>query len=266
MSFACLSESVAAQFAPRVELLAADMDGTLTCEGKFTARLLETLERCARVGLPVLVVTGRSAGWVSGLVTYLPIVGAIAENGGLFYDAATATARTLVPIADIAAHRRQLAEVFAALRSRFPQLRESADNVFRLTDWTFDVDGLSAQVLEEIDADCRDRGWGFTYSSVQGHIKLPQQQKGEALLNVIAAEFPQLSPQQVLTVGDSPNDASLFDASVFPLSVGVANVREYRDRLPFLPQYVTQNPEGEGFCELAEYLIEQGATRDRKIM
>ena len=32
-----------------------------------------------------LIVTGRSAGWVSAISSLMPIVGAIAENGGLFY-------------------------------------------------------------------------------------------------------------------------------------------------------------------------------------
>ncbi|WP_338460794.1 hypothetical protein [Synechococcus elongatus] len=43
------------------------------------------------------------------------------------------------------------------------------------------------------------------------------------------AAFPDLTPDQIVTVGDSPNDASLF--AEFPLSVGVANLAPYLDRL-----------------------------------
>lgn len=60
------------------------MDGTLTRLGKFTADLLQVLEDLQAAGISVLIVTGHSAGWVSGLVSYLPVQGAIAENGGLF--------------------------------------------------------------------------------------------------------------------------------------------------------------------------------------
>jgi HAD superfamily hydrolase (TIGR01484 family) len=69
-----------------VRLIATDMDGTLTKNGKFTSELLIALESLAAKNIAVLIVTGRSAGWVSAIANYLPIVGAIAENGGLFYD------------------------------------------------------------------------------------------------------------------------------------------------------------------------------------
>ena len=82
-------------------LIATDMDGTLAQQGKFTASLLHALEDLSAADIPVLIVTGRSAGWVSGLATYLPVAGAmapatgkqIAENGGLFYPAQSTEAQ-----------------------------------------------------------------------------------------------------------------------------------------------------------------------------
>jgi hydroxymethylpyrimidine pyrophosphatase-like HAD family hydrolase len=56
-------------------------------------------------------------------------------------------------------------------------------------------------------------------------------------------------------VGDSPNDESLFDTSQFLLSVGVANVQDYRDRLNHYPAYVTTAAAGEGFVELVRLLL-----------
>jgi len=58
-----------------------------------------------------------------------------------------------------------------------------------------------------------------------------------------------------MTVGDSPNDENLFDDRCFPISVGVANVLEYAQQLQYQPVYVTTAAEGEGFCELIQYLI-----------
>jgi hydroxymethylpyrimidine pyrophosphatase-like HAD family hydrolase len=75
-------------------------------------------------------------------------------------------------------------------------------------------------------------------------------------MQVLQDYFPQYAPQQVVTVGDSPNDASLFNPQLFPLSVGVANVLDYASELIYQPAYVTTAVEGEGFCELARYLIE----------
>ena len=46
-----------------IRLVATDMDGTLTTDGKFTAALLQALEDLTAHGIKVLIVTGRSAGW-----------------------------------------------------------------------------------------------------------------------------------------------------------------------------------------------------------
>ncbi|MCD8486732.1 MAG: Cof-type HAD-IIB family hydrolase [Desertifilum sp.] len=238
-----------------IRLVATDMDGTLTVGGKFTPALVQSFLDLAAVGQSVLIVTGRSAGWVSGLVSYLPIAGAIAENGGLFYQANSEQPILLTPIAELKTHRQQLQEMFRQLQAEFPQLQESIDNAFRLTDWTFDVAGLSPDILDRLRDRTQQAGWGFTYSSVQCHIKPADQEKAKGLLQVLGHYFPNVSVSEVVTVGDSPNDSSLFNRDLFPHSVGVANVREYLDRLSDRPRYITQSPEGLGFGELAKLLI-----------
>ncbi len=242
-----------------IRLIASDMDGTLTTEGKFTAALLQALEDLTACGIKVLIVTGRSAGWVSGLVSYLPVAGAIAENGSLFYPCGNEMPVALTPIPDLVLHRQQLAKAFLHLQSQFPHIQESADNRFRITDWTFDVDSLKTDELQTLSHLCQEIGWGFTYSNVQCHIKPLGQDKGIGLLQVLRDYFPQYTPGEIVTVGDSPNDETLFDELCFPISVGVANVREYTDRLQHQPAYVTTASEGQGFCELAQFLLQSGA-------
>jgi HAD superfamily hydrolase (TIGR01484 family) len=239
-----------------IRLVATDMDGTLTTSGKFTSLLLQALEDLAVVDVKVMIVTGRSSGWVSGLSSLMPVVGAIAENGGLFYPATSEQLVTLTPITDLVAHRQHLAAAFGQLKTKFPQIRESDDNRYRITDWTFDVAGLSTHDLQTIGNLCHQIEWGFTYSNVQCHIKPLGQDKAMGLLTVLRKYFPEYTPQQVVTVGDSPNDESLFDASYFPMSVGVANVSRYVNQLQHQPTYVTKRAEGEGFCELARMIID----------
>jgi len=53
--------------------------------------------------------------------------------------------------------------------------------------------------------------------------------------------------------GDSPNDAPMF--AFFPHAVGVANVREFADRITTLPAWVTRHEAGAGFAELADFLL-----------
>ncbi len=231
------------------------MDGTLTREGQFTPLLLQALSDLAAANIPVLIVTGRSAGWVNGLASYLPVVGAIAENGGLFYRSSPEIPEALVPIPDLPTHRRKLADMFQILRLEFPQLQESADNLFRLTDWTFDVQGLTPSNLQRLQTLCQQQGWSFTYSTVQCHIKPLEQDKAAGLMRVLQQFFPDCSPQSVLTVGDSPNDESLFNPDIFPNSVGVANILHYMNTLTYRPAQITLAAEVEGFCELASVLL-----------
>jgi hypothetical protein len=238
-----------------VRLIATDMDGTLTKEGKFTAELLQTLEALLTTDIDVIIVTGRSAGWVDAVVNYLPIRGAISENGEFFYDNQSSTTKLLTEIPNLDLHRQKLAQTFTLLQNKFPQIQESTDNCFRLTDWTFDVANLTNNELQQINSICQQEGWSFTYSTVQCHIKPLLQDKAIALQQVVNQYFPQLQPEQIITIGDSPNDQSLFDVSKFPLSVGVANVLHYWEQLQYQPTYITNEEEVAGFIELVELLI-----------
>ncbi|HSM81649.1 MAG TPA: HAD family hydrolase [Nodosilinea sp.] len=236
-----------------IKLLATDMDGTLTRQGKFTAALLQGLERLQQAGLPVVIVTGRSAGWVSGLAHYLPVAGAMAENGGIYFPAGQPP-EPLIELADGVAHRQQLQAVFAQLQRRWPQIQASEDNPFRLTDWTFAIDGLSTADLEGMADLCQSLGWGFVYSTVQCHLFRPGQSKAAGLQQVLQRHFPALSTPEVLTLGDSPNDETLFDPALFPRSVGVANIKDYWPHLLHRPAYVTPAAAVEGFLQVVDAL------------
>jgi hypothetical protein len=254
MAFVPLSDLTTSGLFKNIRLIATDMDGTLTQNGKFTPALLQAFEDLNSANIKVLIVTGRSAGWVSGLANYLPIVGAIAENGGLFYPSNNEAPITLASISNRADHRQQLTGVFQKLQLEFPQICESSDNVFRITDWTFDVRGLSLIQIQEMSKRCHELGWGFTYSNVQCHIKPLDQDKATGLLQVLQKYFPQYK-SKVVTVGDSPNDEALFNPSYFPISVGVANVLEYANQLKYQPAYITAAGEGQGFCELTRQIV-----------
>ena len=242
-------------FSTRVKLLATDMDGTLTHQGKFTPGLLQGLERLQAAGLPVMIVTGRSAGWVNGLAHYLPVVGAMAENGGVYFPQG-GPPELLVDIADVVAHRQQLQTAFAQLQGRWPQIHESEDNRFRLTDWTFDLTELTQTDLNNMAQLSQSLGWGFTYSTVQCHLYKLGQSKAVGLQRLVQRYFAPVTSAEVVTVGDSPNDESMFNPALFPQSVGVANVVDYWSQLTHRPTYVTQAAEVAGFLELADVLMQ----------
>jgi HAD superfamily hydrolase (TIGR01484 family) len=237
-----------------IQLVATDIDGTLTRAGRFTSELLESIDLLTANGIKLLLVTGRSAGWVSAVNNYLPVVGSIAENGGIYFNN-DGEFDFLTRIENIELHRKQLANRFWELQESYPQIQESVDNQFRITDWTFDIAGLNNLELDQIASKCQFWGYSFTFSTIQCHIKPQQQDKGVAISQVLKQYFPELKPTQVITVGDSPNDASMFDRFLFPRSVGVANIQHYASQLIHQPQYITKSPEVAGFCELVSSLI-----------
>ncbi len=240
----------------KIKLVATDIDGTLTKNHRFTPQLITALLQLQSANIAVLLVTGRSAGWVSSLSNYLPVAGAIGENGGCYFSgAADCQLLPNLKIKEISKHRDKLADCFWQLQGTHAQLQESTDNRFRLTDWTFDLTQLDASDLWEIAAQCERWGWNFTYSTIQGHIKLVTQSKATGIRQVLKQHFPKLKPQQILTVGDSPNDASMFDPEQFLHSVGVANVLHYQDQMEHLPAYVTALPEVGGFGEIVDRLV-----------
>ena len=241
--------------ADQIRLVATDMDGTLTAQGEFTPDLLRAFEALAQRGIDVMIVTGRSAGWVSALVNYLPVVGAIAENGGLYLDKPSNEPVILPDIPRMSRHRDRLSALFQKLQARYPQLTPAADNAYRLTDWTFDVAGLSDTDIAGIKAFCEASKMGFTYSNVQCHIQVDQQNKAAGLGSVLQTKFAHLSAAEVVTVGDSPNDESLFNPARFPHSVGVVNVSHYLAALAHRPAYITHQPEVKGFLELVQCLL-----------
>lgn len=250
----------------QIRLVATDVDGTLTVNGRLSAGTLGALAQLQQAGLTVVLITGRSAGWVQGLGTYLPVDGAIAENGGVLMQTGSDPLQLLCSLnaPDLHTHRQGLAQVFSQICSGlpgFPHLEESSDNRFRLTDWTFDQpapEGFSQTDLQRMAQICARQGYGFTYSSVQCHIQPLGCTKGSSLRQVLDRKREwRCPPEQVMTVGDSPNDQSLFDPEHFPHSVGVANVLDYQDQLSPLPRYVTSEREGQGFQQLVRILLAQ---------
>ncbi len=245
-----------------IQLIATDMDGTLTQAGRLRPQVLQLFEALHQVGVHVIIITGRSAGWVEGLAHYLPIYGAIAENGGIFYAghySASGISKPypLVSLQDLKCHRQGLQSAFEQLQQVFPGIQPSSDNVFRLTDWTYDRHDLALSHLQTMADLSHTMGWDFIYSSVQCHLKLFGQDKASGLLKVLETQSDLEVPlDQIVTIGDSPNDSSLFNPAYFTYSVGVSNCLDYQDQMLFFPNYLTQAEAGWGFCELAEALLQ----------
>jgi len=246
----------------KVEAVFTDVDGTLTTGGHLRASTLGLIERLDRAGVPVVLVTGRPAGFAEAWARTLPVAGVIAENGGVSFriDGRGALRKTYARPAGVRARERKrlVRVVRSALRS-VPGARMSTDSRFTEVDLAIDVNEEvrlgpeAAQRLEEFFA---RRGINAVRSSVHVNVWIGPFDKAWMVRRFLRTVWKaRLLPDdhRYVYVGDSLNDAPLFAA--FALSVGVANVRAVLELLEHRPRFVTRAPEGAGFEEVARAVL-----------
>ena len=122
----------------QVELVATDVDGTLTRGGKLPDTVVTAIDDLSRNGIRVMPVSGRSAGEVLGLCRYLPGVGeGLAENG-LVEIVPDKPVRALVDRND----RARLKELGQAIAAEAGTVLELApDEPFRIVDVAYERAG-----------------------------------------------------------------------------------------------------------------------------
>jgi HAD superfamily hydrolase (TIGR01484 family) len=249
----------------RIRVVLADIDDTLTDHGRLGAHAYGALERLHAAGLKVIPVTGRPAGWCDLIARLWPVDAVVGENGAFAFTYRRAERRMLrcywrTP-GQRADDRRRLDELRARILAEIPGAAVAADQAYReadlAIDWREDVAPLPAAAVARIvrlfeAAGARAKvssihvnGWFGDYDKLAMSLRLLRERFG---LDANAAA------DEVLFVGDSPNDAPMF--GFFPSSVGVANVRDFEGRLAAEPAWVTEARGGAGFAELAERLLE----------
>ena len=232
------------------EVVATDVDGTLTRAGKFRPGLLAVLTELADAGVAIIPISGRPAGEVLGLCRYLPGVRfGVAENGLLEIEPDHAP-RWLGEIPDV----DRLRAVGEHLnRSHAAKLRVTGDAFCRLGDVAYERDGRDEAELLRLRELAEAEGVHLIWSNVHVHLAERRPDKGEGLLELLRRRG--IDPRVVVTVGDAPNDAGLFAPDRFGLTVGTADVVGQREWFDALPEFATRAPEVDGFLELAEALL-----------
>ncbi len=233
-----------------VRVVATDVDGTLTRGRSLDPAVVRVISALADAGFEVVPVSGRPTGEMMGLCRYLPgVTRAIAENGLL----------EVIPDQ----HPRWLAEptdraVLLAAGRRLDEehdarLRLTADHPFRLGDVAYEREGRDPTELTRLREAALGLGVCMVWSSVHVHLTPRLPDKGQGLLRFAADHG--LDPATILTIGDAPNDEGLFGPGRFGVTVGTADVPPQREAFRWLPAYVTEQRESEGFLEVAEALL-----------
>lgn len=240
----------------------ADVDDTLTSDGKLTAEAYAALEDLQRAGKIVVPVTGRPAGWCDHIARVWPVDAVVGENGAFYFFLAEGRLqrRYADPAPVRLEKRRRLERLAGELLRQVPGAALAADQAYRETDLAIDycedVPPLPLAEAERIAQLMRAAGLTAKLSSIHVNGWFGEYDKLAMARLLFAERFAidlQAERRSIVYVGDSPNDATMF--AFFDKSVGVANVRRFAGRLAAEPKYVTEASAGAGFAELAAHLL-----------
>lgn len=246
----------------KIRAIFTDIDDTITDHSRITPQTFAALWGLKERGFWLVLVSGRPAGWADCLMRLWPVDAIVFENGAglmLRRDEKVETL-SLAEHSSRAAQVARLEEVFVALKKKVPALKLATDQPYRLFDYALDfceepprlaekeVDRLLAELAKERDLTAK-------LSSIHINYWCGTHTKVTACERLLQTEGKRLgiTKQEIVYVGDSPNDEPLFE--FFEHSVGVANIQKFLPRLKHPPRYVTREPSGAGFQELAALLL-----------
>jgi hypothetical protein len=241
-----------------------DIDDTLTDHGSLLAPARQALHALAAAGVPVVAITGRPMGWSEPLARSLPLSAVVAENGAvaLVPDPGAPDGLRVAFEQDEptrAANAERLREVAARVLAEVPGATLARDSAGRVTDIAIDHSEharLDEPAIARVVALMREAGMSATVSSIHvngwfgAHTKLSG---ARWMVRELFGRELDAERERWLYVGDSTNDQLLFGH--LPLSVGVANVRDFAARLHTWPAYITDGARGQGFAEVAQALL-----------
>ena len=249
----------------KVRFVLCDIDDTLTDDGRLTARAYAALERLQAAGLKVVPVTGRPAGWCDLIARFWPVDAVVGENGAFYFAYDRDERRMTRCFWKTQRQRREdrgrLALLEAQILAQVPGAAVAADQALSRGG---PRDRLSRgrrpacrrrDRAHRRDLRGRRRAGQGQLDPCQRLVRRLRQARDEpdACCEERFGVDPDAAREQVLFVGDSPNDAPMF--AYFAHTVGVANVRDFAGRLAAEPAWVTEARGGAGFAELAAALL-----------
>jgi hypothetical protein len=241
-----------------------DIDDTLTTDGRVPASVFSAMEDLHQAGFLVIPITGRPAGWCDMIARTWPVDAVVGENGALYF-AHDAKNQTMIRVftqsqTQRLENRAKLDAIREAVLQAIPGAGIASDQPYREADLAIDfcedVVPLSMQQIDQIVEIFEDFGATAKISSIHvngwfgSYDKLSMTKR--IMKELYDVDLTQDADKYVF-VGDSPNDCPMF--KFFPHAVGVANLRDLQDQCSDLPAWISHNPRGGGFVEVARKLL-----------
>lgn len=248
-----------------VEAVLTDIDDTLTLHGRLPAEAYAALWTLKRAGIRVIPITGRPAGWCDLIARQWPVDGVVGENGAFYFrydDDQKAMIRVYAQTAEERrANSAKLWKIAARVLKDFPGTAIASDQAYReidvAIDFCEDVPPLPLATAQKIAEAFHAEGAAAKVSSIHVNAWFGTHDKLTMSRRFLAEAFDisvERDLARIAYCGDSPNDAPMY--AVFPLGIGVANIRPYAKIMAHLPPYVTMGEGGHGFAEFADAVLE----------
>ncbi len=254
-------EQFPAHSKPQIRYVMTDIDDTLTVNGRLPAVVFVAMERLQDAKIRNIPITGRPAGWCDHIARMWPVDGLIGENGAFYfrYDVWTRKMqrRYFKTTSERQADRQKLEKLQREILEKVPGTGLSADQPFReadlAIDYCEDVPRLPNENVDQIVDLFQKAGAEAKASSIHVNGWFGEYDKltmTQILFEEVFRETLEAIKENVIFIGDAPNDAPMFE--YFPNSVGVANVLDFKGRLPCEPTWVTQKKGGYGYAEMVD--------------
>jgi HAD superfamily hydrolase (TIGR01484 family) len=244
--------------ARRIRFVLTDVDDTLTDGARLPASAYAAIEALSEAGVTVIPVTAAPSGWCDLMCRMWPVGAVIGENGGLCFrhdrESGKTERRYWADTEERLAARAKLMTLGAEVLRLIPGSELAHDQRYRETTLTFRMNDpvRSAKIIAHLDASgartTANSIWVIGWLGEFDKLAMARRMLGELFGVDIDRDA-----DSCLYVGDSINDAPMF--GFFPHSIGVASVRNYAERMPALPRWITEGAGGAGFVEVAEKLL-----------
>lgn len=223
--------------------IAVDIDGTITDYNKILhLEAIEALRRLEDAGIPVILATGNVRAITYGLSRFIGASGPmVCENGGVVWHPSWDE-----PIvrAD-GARAKKCAQDMAKHIDIDPE--GITTNAWRESEWCLfkheDLDAVNDWVSNSEYSDLAVVKTGFAI-----HLMEPHLSKGEGLK--VALQNMGLSPDDILAVGDAPNDIPMFELVGHSVAVGGCF-----NSLAEVASVVSPYPHGDTFKPLVDAIL-----------
>lgn len=247
-----------------VRVVFTDIDDTLTTDGRLPAEAYAALERLTESGIAVVPITGRPAGWCDMIARFWPVVGVVGENGAFYFayqrEERKMIQRFFASPEERVDNRRRLDALRETILREVPGTGIASDQLYREADLAIDVcedvEPLPKAEVDRVLALFAEAGAVAKLSSIHVNGWFGDYDK-LSMTRIFATDVLGLDldaeKASFVFVGDSPNDGPMF--GFFPLSCGVANIRDFADGSVTLPAFVAGGYGGAGFVEVAERLL-----------